>query len=33
MKTISSIAKDKGGVTLLLFYCFFNASESIIHFM
>ena len=33
MKTVSSIANEKGGVTLLLFHCYFNSSESLTHFM
>jgi len=33
MKTVTTMAEDKGGVTLLLFHCYFNASESITHFM
>ncbi len=33
MKTVSSIANEKGGVTLLLFHCYFNASESLTHYM
>ncbi|MGQ1270019.1 hypothetical protein ACT4XR_19970 (plasmid) [Acinetobacter baumannii] len=32
MKILSFDASDRGGLTVLLFHCFFNGSESITHF-